>query len=79
MEIPCVGCAAWMFIIFLVFLGLTRKVAVSCPKCASVTRRGGYAGWQILVSILLFPIGLVALAGERQPTKCILCDFRWQA
>jgi len=74
-EILCVGGAAWMFIIFLVFLGLTRTVVVSCPKCDSVTRRGGYAAWQILASILLFPIGLVALAGGRQPTKCILCDL----
>jgi len=52
---------------------------VTCPKCGSVAKRGGYAGWQIVVAILFFPIGLLALAAGRQPTKCILCGFRWQA
>ncbi|MEE9613851.1 MAG: DUF2367 domain-containing protein [Thermodesulfobacteriota bacterium] len=46
---------------------------ISCPKCSHLTKRGGFATWQIVVAILFFPIGLVALSGGRKPTVCSGC------
>jgi|GEM_PF-624430 len=68
-----------MIPILLIISVTGRKVTVTCPRCGTETRRGGYSWWQILVAILFFPIGLLALAAGRQPTECTDCGFRWQA
>lgn len=52
---------------------------LSCPKCESLTRRGKRPAWQILLSILLFPFGLLTLLAGRNPTRCDKCGFHWQA
>lgn len=52
---------------------------LSCPRCRRLTERGGYRSWQILVAVLLFPIGLLALLGEREPTECSKCRHTWIA
>ena len=59
--------------------GRSKGVELSCPKCDALTRRGGRPAWQILVSIFLFPIGLFALLGSRNPTVCEKCGYRWLA
>jgi len=59
--------------------GRSKGVELSCPKCDALTRRGGRPAWQILVSIFLFPIGLLALLGARNPTVCEKCGYRWLA
>lgn len=73
-------CLGLLFILILLVVLVTgRTVELTCPKCGTLTKRGGYAGWQIVVAILFFPIGLLALAAGRQPTECMECRFRWQA
>jgi len=52
---------------------------ISCPKCDSHTKKGGYKTWQILVAICFFPIGLLALFMDKEPTKCGNCNHIWQA
>jgi hypothetical protein len=52
---------------------------LSCPKCEMPVFRGGYAVWQYVVAVLFFPLGLVALAAGRNPTRCPYCHFAWQA
>lgn len=54
-------------------------IDLSCPKCETLTRRGGRPAWQIIVSVLLFPIGLLALLAARNPTVCDKCGYRWLA
>lgn len=77
---PELLCLVALLFIFVLIIALTgRRVTVTCPKCGTETRRGGYAGWQIIVAILFFPIGLLALAAGREPTECAECTFRWQA
>lgn len=51
---------------------------VTCPKCAEPTKQGGYYIWQVGVAICFFPIGLIALLSNRQPTVCIHCQHTWQ-
>lgn len=51
---------------------------VSCPKCQQSTKRGGFAAWQIIVAILFFPLGLLALLAGRQPAHCSACGYRWE-
>ena len=51
---------------------------LSCPKCGTLATRGGFKAWQIIVSICFFPIGLLALLADRQPTKCPKCGNTWQ-
>lgn len=46
---------------------------ISCPKCGKLTGQGGFYGWQILVSICLFPVGLLSLLAGRKPTECSVC------
>ena len=46
---------------------------VKCPKCGFLTKQAGYLPWQILVSIFLFPIGLMSLLLDRKPTVCAQC------
>ena len=58
-------------------LGRSKGTELSCPKCDTLTRRGGRPAWQIIVSILLFPIGLLALLAARKPTVCAHCGYRW--
>jgi hypothetical protein len=52
---------------------------ISCPNCQSLATRGAVPGWQILICIIFFPIGLLALLGGRNPTICPRCGFAWQA
>jgi hypothetical protein len=52
---------------------------LSCPKCGGKALRGGIPAWQIIVAIIFFPIGLLALLGGRNPTVCPVCDYKWQA
>jgi len=52
---------------------------LSCPKCDSIAIRGGFRIWQIIVSIIFFPIGLLSLLFGRKPTKCQKCGHLWQA
>ena len=51
---------------------------ISCPKCNELTKRGGYKGWQIFVSICFFPIGLLSLLADRNVTRCQKCGHTWQ-
>ena len=52
---------------------------ISCPKCQAMAYRGGIPIWQIVVAIIFFPIGLLALLAGRKPTECPSCGYRWQA
>jgi len=52
---------------------------LSCPKCGTLTERGARPGWQILLSIIFFPLGLLSLLAGRNPTECHKCNFRWMA
>lgn len=46
-------------------------VANPCPRCGSeMTEK--FSAWQIVVSILLFPIGLISLAAGKKK-KCSRC------
>ncbi len=47
---------------------------VVCQNCSKPTQIAGFAAWQIVVSILLFPLGLLALMGGRKPTICMHCS-----
>ena len=51
---------------------------VTCPKCGTLTGRGGFPTWTIVVSICFFPIGLLALLAGRKPTQCSNCGNTWQ-
>jgi len=50
---------------------------ITCPKCDKLTTKGGYHTWQIIVAICLFPLGLLALVADKQPTKCTSCEHTW--
>ena len=50
-----------------------------CPRCGSLTKKGGYKVWQIIVSICFFPIGLIALDADGKATTCYKCGHIWQA
>jgi hypothetical protein len=52
---------------------------LACPKCNTSQKRAGYPAWVIVVSVCLFPFGLLALLVGRKPTKCVQCGFTWQA
>ena len=52
---------------------------LSCPKCGALTTKGKYKTWQIIVAICFFPIGLLALQADREPTVCQQCGNTWQA
>ena len=52
---------------------------LSCPKCATLTERGGIPPWEIIVAICFFPVGLLALLAGRKPTICPKCGNSWQA
>ena len=53
--------------------------SITCTKCGSLTDRAGFPTWAIIVSICLFPIGLLALLAGRKPTTCGKCGMTWQA
>ena len=55
------------------------KSLLSCPKCGEMAKKGGYPQWVPWVCICLFPVGLVALLTERNPTECPSCGHTWQA
>jgi len=52
---------------------------LSCPKCGELTKKGGYKTWQIIVAICFFPLGLLALLADRNPTSCQKCSHTWQS
>lgn len=52
---------------------------VSCPKCQTLCTRGGFKAWQIIIAVCFFPIGLLALLADREPTRCTNCGFTWIA
>lgn len=52
---------------------------ISCPECKTLTRKGGVKAWVIIVAICFFPIGLLALLADRNPTVCNNCGNAWQA
>ena len=49
-----------------------------CPKCSAEALRGSFKVWQIVVAILFFPVGLLALLASRNPNKCPECGYTWQ-
>ncbi|SPF48740.1 hypothetical protein SBA1_880020 [Candidatus Sulfotelmatobacter kueseliae] len=53
--------------------------SITCQKCGKPTERAGYPVWAIVVSICLFPLGLLSLLAGRKPTTCGSCGFTWQA
>jgi len=57
----------------------SSKSLLSCPKCGAMTKRGAYPPWVIWVCVCAFPIGLVALMTEKNPTQCPSCGHTWQA
>jgi len=57
----------------------TYMTQISCPKCSEMANRGGFKGWQIIVAICFFPLGLLALLADREPTRCPKCSHTWQA
>jgi len=52
---------------------------VTCPKCGDLVEKAGFATWQILVAIFLFPIGLLALLVGTKRTECSKCGYKWHA
>jgi len=52
---------------------------LSCPKCGTDTLRGSFATWQIIVSIIFFPVGLLSLAAGRKPNECPKCGYKWES
>ena len=52
---------------------------VTCPRCSAPANRGGFPVWTIVVSIIFFPFGLLALLAGRKPTVCPHCGFIWQS
>lgn len=52
---------------------------ISCPKCGKFIKRGSFRGRQILLSIFLFPIGLLFLLAGREPSRCTNYGHSWIA
>lgn len=52
---------------------------VTCPKCQTLTEKGQFHPWQLIVAICFFPIGLLALLADRKPTQCSNCGNSWQS
>lgn len=51
---------------------------VTCPKCGHSTKQGGYPAWVIAVAICFFPVGLLALLVDKEPTVCSNCGNTFQ-
>ena len=49
---------------------------LSCPKCNALNPKPGFPVWAIIVAILFFPFGLLALLAGRKPAVCHNCGFR---
>jgi hypothetical protein len=47
---------------------------VHCPKCGELVKQEGFEVWQYIVSICLYPIGLLSLLAGRKPSVCYKCD-----
>ena len=56
----------------------SRGESTVVSKCGEMATRGGFKGWQIIVAICFFPIGLLALLADRNPTTCPKCNHTWQ-
>lgn len=52
---------------------------VSCPKCNEPSKKGGFKAWQIVVAVCFFPLGMLALLADKNPTTCPKCGNQWQA
>lgn len=64
---------------FLNYLQEEYKMAmVTCPKCGHSTKQGGYPAWVIAVAICFFPVGLLALLVDKEPTVCNNCGNTFQ-
>jgi hypothetical protein len=46
-----------------------------CPRCGKLTMRGDYPSWAIVIAIMAFPIGLLALLVGREPVTCHYCGY----
>jgi len=53
--------------------------SVSCPNCGTLTARQGFPVWVIIVSICLFPIGLLSLLAGRKLSTCPKCGAEFKA
>ena len=80
-----IGLPEVFVIVFILFLPLiiiirilSRGSRISCIRCGYLTRQGGFRAWQIIVSILFFPFGLLSLLAGRAPTSCERCGHTWQ-
>ncbi|MCB2185419.1 MAG: DUF3592 domain-containing protein [Deltaproteobacteria bacterium] len=51
---------------------------LTCPRCGAPTPRGRFRVWQILLAVVLFPEGLLALMLGRGPATCPQCGHQWQ-
>jgi len=49
---------------------VARGGGLTCPACGTPAQRGGFPLWAILVSIVFFPFGLLALLVGRKPSAC---------
>jgi len=58
-------------------VSVCRRPEISCLKCDALAKRGGRPVWQVIVSVLFFPIGLLSLLAGRKPTVCQKCGHRW--
>ncbi|HWV39560.1 MAG TPA: DUF2367 domain-containing protein [Vulgatibacter sp.] len=52
---------------------------VTCPRCSHHTQEAGFPLWAILVAILFYPLGLLALLAGRKPTTCTNRGYTWRA
>jgi hypothetical protein len=46
--------------------------SIACPKCGRSLEKS-FAGWQIAISVCLFPLGLLSLLAGQQPVTCGNC------
>jgi len=50
---------------------------LKCPLCDAPAIPGGFKIWQIIVAILFFPLGILALFAPRKPNQCTRCYHTW--
>lgn len=55
-----------------------QNLRVTCPRCGAQAKRGDWPLSSIVVAIILFPIGLLALLSGRNPTICGNCGNNWR-
>ena len=71
-----------VFIIDIVIISYISKkepARISCHKCSNLAYRGKYATWQIVLSVVLFPIGLLSLLAGRGTNECRECGYIWNS